>query len=156
LRKLKTYLRRVIGDIARKIARDTLLKPVFAQPLSHSYRVLTRQRRQKAPKSLPPARTGVYSLHAPEVECIGGANVYRERQALTRRARPISRMTSGSSPKAWFGVKVSFATAIGPSKGGQFILHAKALPGNPGACPRARRSRDPGDGHTLESAIPGI
>jgi IS5 family transposase len=37
--------------------------------------VLTQQRRQKAPK--------VYSLHAPEVERIGGANVYRERQALT-------------------------------------------------------------------------
>jgi hypothetical protein len=36
-----------------------------------------------------------------------------------------------------FGVKVSLATTFNRSKGGQFIAHAKALPGNPGACPRA-------------------
>ncbi len=43
-----------------------------------------------------------------------------------------------------FGVKVSFATTIEPSAGGQFILHAKAMPGAPY------------DGHTLESVIPDI
>ena len=36
-----------------------------------------------------------------------------------------------------FGVKVSVATTLARSKGGQFIAHVKALPGNPGACPRA-------------------
>ncbi len=40
--------------------------------------------------------------------------------------------------------KVSFATTIAPSRGGQFILHAKAMPGAPY------------DGHTLESVIPDI
>jgi IS5 family transposase len=36
-----------------------------------------------------------------------------------------------------FGVKVSIATTLHRSKGGLFALHAKALPGNPVACPRA-------------------
>ena len=115
LRKLKTYLRRAIRDIARKIAGDKLLKPVFAKPLSLSYRVLTQKKRQKAPK--------VYSLHAPEVECIGKGKAHKPYE---------------------FGVKVSLATTIAPSKGGQFIVHAKALPGKPY------------DGHTLESVIPDI
>ena len=40
-----------------------------------------------------------------------------------------------------FGVKVSVATTLNRSKGGQFALHAMALPGNPY------------DGHTLETVI---
>ena len=43
-----------------------------------------------------------------------------------------------------FGVKVSVATTLKRSKGGQFALHAKALPGNPY------------DGHTLATVIPDI
>jgi len=115
LRKLKTYLRRVIRDVARKIARNALLKPLFAKSLSLSYRVLTQQKRQKASK--------VYSLHAPEVECIGKGKAHRPYE---------------------FGVKVSLATTVAPPRGGQFILHAKALPGAPY------------DGHTLKSVIPDI
>jgi len=41
-----------------------------------------------------------------------------------------------------FGVKVSVATTLKRSQGGQFALRAKALPGNPY------------DGHTLASVIP--
>ena len=41
-------------------------------------------------------------------------------------------------------MKVSLATTVAPSKGGQFILYAKALPGNPY------------DGHTLKTVLPGI
>jgi IS5 family transposase len=41
-------------------------------------------------------------------------------------------------------VKVSLATTVAPSKGGQFIVHAKALPGNPY------------DGHTLQTVLPSI
>jgi len=37
-----------------------------------------------------------------------------------------------------------FMATVAPSRGGQFILHAKALPGNPY------------DGHTLETVLPGI
>jgi len=43
-----------------------------------------------------------------------------------------------------FGVKVSLATTLNRSTGGQFIAHAKALPGNPY------------DGHTLATVIPEI
>jgi transposase, IS5 family len=43
-----------------------------------------------------------------------------------------------------FGVKISVATTLKRSSGGQFVLHAKALPGNPY------------DGHTLASVIPAI
>ncbi|SJM32542.1 transposase (fragment) [Mesorhizobium delmotii] len=43
-----------------------------------------------------------------------------------------------------FGVKVSVTTTLKRSKGGQFALHAKALPGNPY------------DGHTLASVIPDM
>lgn len=65
----------------------------------------------------------IYSLHAPEVECIGEGKAHRPYE---------------------FDVKVSLATTLKHSAGGQFIAHAKALPGNP--C----------DGHTLEAVIPAI
>jgi IS5 family transposase len=115
LRTLKTYLRRVIRDIQRKIAGNEALKAVFAHPLSLGHRVLTQKKRQDAPK--------VYSLHAPEVECIGKGKAHKPYE---------------------FGVKVSLATTVAPSKGGQFILHAKALSGNPY------------DGHTLKTVLPAI
>ena len=115
LRTLKTYLGRVMRDIRRKIAADAALRAIFGQPLSLSWRVLTQKKRQEAPK--------VYSLHAPEVECIGKGKAHKPYE---------------------FGVKVSLATTVTPSKGGQFIVHAKALPGNPY------------DGHTLKTVLPGI
>ena len=65
----------------------------------------------------------IYSLHAPEVECIGKGKAHKPYE---------------------FGVKVSLATTLKHSAGGQFIAHAKALPGNPY------------DGHTLEAVIPDI
>ena len=65
----------------------------------------------------------VYSLHAPEVERIGRGKAHRPYE---------------------FGVKVSVATPLAPSKGGQFIAHVKALPGAPY------------DGHTLATVIPDI
>jgi IS5 family transposase len=115
LRTLKTYLGRVMRDIRRKIEGSKALEAVFAHALSLSYRVLTQKKRQAAPK--------VYALHAPEVECIGKGKAHKPYE---------------------FGVKVSLATTAAPSKGGQFILHAKALPGNPY------------DGHTLKTVLPGI
>ncbi len=115
LRTLKTYLGRVMRDIRRKIAGDEALQALSAKPLSLSYRVLTQKKRQEAPK--------VYALDAPEVECMG----------------------KGKAPKPYeFGVKVSLATTVSASKGGQFVVHAKALPGNPY------------DGHRLKTVLPGI
>ena len=61
-------------------------------------------------------------MQAPEVECIGKGKAHRPYE---------------------LGVKVSVATTIGHAKGGQFVTHVKALPGNPS------------DGHTLATVIPG-
>ena len=62
----------------------------------------------------------VYALHAPEVECIGKG----------KARAPYE-----------FGCKVSIATPATKPKGGQFVLHAKALHGNPF------------DGHTLGPVV---
>jgi len=78
-------------------------------------RVREQRQHQRGPK--------VYSLHAPEVECIGKGKAHRPYE---------------------FGVKVSLATTLHRSNGGQFIAHARALPGNPY------------DGHTLATVIPEI
>src|SRR5258708_6401543 len=115
LRTLKTYLGRVIRDIARKIEGDPRLETKFAWLLSLARRVRAQERGQRGPK--------VYSLHAPDGECIGKGKPHRPYE---------------------FGVKVSVATTLKRGKGGQFVAHAQALPGNPY------------DGHTLAAAIPAI
>jgi len=102
LRKLKTYLGRTIRDIGRQIAGDDELQNIFRHPLHLAGRVLDQRKKQVAKK--------VYSLHAPEVECIGKGKAHAPYE---------------------FGVKVSIATTLHRSKGGLFALHAKALPGNP-------------------------
>ena len=113
LRKLKTYLGRTIRDIGRQIAGEDDLQATFLRPLHLASQVLEQNRYQRGRK--------VYSLHAPEVECIGKGKAHAPYE---------------------FGVKVSVATTLHRSKGGQFALHAKALPGNPY------------DGHTLATIIP--
>jgi IS5 family transposase len=115
LRKLKTYLGRVIRDIARKIDGEPPLETAFARLLSLARRVREQKRGQRGPK--------VYSLHAPEVECIGKGKPHKPYE---------------------FGVKVSIATTLKRGKGGQFVTHVQALPGNPY------------DGHTLARVIPAI
>src|SRR5438445_13499637 len=112
-RKLRTYLGRVIRDIGRKIEGNGGLEAAFAKLLLLARRVREQQQRQRGPK--------VYSLHAPEVECIGKGKAHRPYE---------------------FGVKVSVATTLNHAKGGQFVTHVKALPGNPY------------DGHTLASVLP--
>ena len=115
LKTLRTYLGRVTRDIGRKIAGDSGLKQIFAHPLRLARRVREQRPRQRGPK--------VYSLHAPEVECIGKGKAHRPYE---------------------FGVKVSVATPLRRCRGGQFVAHVAALPGNPY------------DGHTLASVIPAI
>jgi transposase, IS5 family len=110
LRKLKTYLGRTIRDIGRQIAGDEQLQDIFRHPLHLAGRVLSQKQKQVAKKSLPSTGSKVYSLHAPEVECIGKGKAHKPYE---------------------FGVKVSIATTLHRSKGGLFALHAKALPGNP-------------------------
>jgi transposase, IS5 family len=102
LRKLRTYLGRVIRDIARKIEGDPSLEARFARLLALARRVRDQERGQRGPK--------VYSLHAPEVECIGKGKPHKPYE---------------------FGVKVSVATTLKHCKGGQFAIQAQALHGNP-------------------------
>jgi IS5 family transposase len=115
LKTIRTYLGRVVRDILRKIGGEAELESVFARPLMLARRVREQRQHQRGRK--------VYSLHAPEVECIGKGKAHRPYE---------------------FGVKVSITTTLHRSKGGQFIAHAKALPGNPY------------DGHTLATVIPEI
>src|ERR1700750_2361313 len=79
---------------------------------SRAEQIRSQQQRQRGWK--------LYSFHAPEVECIGKGKA--------------------SAPYE-FGVKPSIVTTNARAPGGQFVLHAKALPGNPY------------DGHTLRAVI---
>ena len=102
LKRLKTILGRVVRDIRRKIEGNPALTDVFRRPLWLAERVATQKRRDPFPK--------VYSLHAPEVECIG----------------------KGKAAKPWeFGCKVTVATTNARCAGGQFVVHIDALHGNP-------------------------
>ena len=102
----------MIRDIRRKIGDDPVLKESFAIPLGRAMQIRRQKQRQRGWK--------LYSWHAPETECIGKG----------KAAKPYE-----------FGVKVSITTTNKRAKGGQFVLHAKALPGNPY------------DGHTLRGVI---
>jgi transposase, IS5 family len=115
LKFLRTRLGRIIRDINRKIDGDAALEERFRPLLILAGQVRAQDHRQRGPK--------VYSLHAPEVECIGKG----------KARAPYE-----------FGCKVSVATPVTQPKGGQFVLHARALPGNPY------------DGHTLGPAIADI
>ena len=112
LRFLRTRLGRLIRDVRRKTAGDDRLRDRLAVPLSRAEQVHRQRQRQRGWK--------LYSLHAPEVECIGKG----------KARAPYE-----------FGCKVSIATPVTKPKGGQFVLHAKALHGNPY------------DGHTLGPVI---
>jgi IS5 family transposase len=112
LRILRIRLGRLVRDIKRKIAGQDQLEAVFLWPLSRADQIRSQQQRQRGWK--------LYSFHAPEVECIGKGKA--------------------SAPYE-FGVKASFVTTNHRAPGGQFVLHARALPGNPY------------DGHTLRDVI---
>ncbi len=115
LRRIRTMLGRVIRDVMRKTADRPELAEAFALPLSLARRVKDQRRGERGRK--------IYSLHAPEVECIGKGKAHRPYE---------------------FGCKVSVATPLHRCRGGQFVAHVKALPGNPY------------DGHTLAAVIPAI
>jgi len=115
LKFLRIRLGRVIRDIRRKTEGDEALEAIFAIPLSRASQLRRQKQRQRGPK--------LYSWHAPEVECIGKG----------KARTPYE-----------FGCKVSIATPVTKPKGGQFVLHAQALHGNPY------------DGHTLGTVIAGM
>jgi IS5 family transposase len=112
LKFLRIRLGRVIRDIGRQIDGNPELRSRFGPLIDLALRVRFQDHRQRGPK--------IYALHAPEVECIGKG----------KARAPYE-----------FGCKVSIATPATAPKGGQFVLHAKALHGNPF------------DGHTLGPVI---
>jgi len=97
VKRLRTYLGRVVRDIERKIAGQVELEAVFSDELSKAKRLLAQQKSD---------RNKLYSLHAPEVECISKGKA-RQRYE--------------------FGVKASIAT----TNKSNFVVGGLALPGNP-------------------------
>ena len=112
LKFLRTRLGRLIRDITRKIGDDEDLHAIFAVPLMKARQIRGQKQKQRGWK--------LYSWHAPETECIGKGKAHKPYE---------------------FGCKVSITTTNRRCKGGQFILHAKALHGNPY------------DGHTLKQVV---
>ena len=105
-KKLHTYLGRVIRDIERQLAKkayrieskmDQALLGELHTLLERSKKIHAQQRTDK---------NKIYSVHAPEVECLSKGKVHKRYE---------------------FGVKVSIATT---SKGGWHV-GAMSLPGNP-------------------------
>src|SRR6201993_1805813 len=106
------HAKQFIRDIRRNIGGKDDLETLFEWPLTRANQIRSQQQRQRGWK--------LYSFHAPEVECISKGKA--------------------SAPYE-FGVKASIVTTNVRAPGGQFVLYAKALPGNPY------------DGHTLGAVI---
>ncbi len=100
-KRLKTYLGRVIRDIERKVAAKKAAGQQehsgLARLLAIASRIYSQQRRDKGK---------VYSVHAPEVECIDKGKAHKPYE---------------------FGVKVGVVSTSKES----FVVGMKALPGNP-------------------------
>ena len=112
-RKLK-FLRTRLGRLIRDIRRKTEGDKALREIFTVPLSKAMQIRSQKQRQR----GWKLHSWHAPETECIGKG----------KAARPYE-----------FGVKVSITNKR--CKGGQFILHARALPGNPF------------DGHTLAGVL---
>ena len=106
-RKLRTYLGRVMRDIARKMAVERQTPSPSPSPsrmiqlLQIARRIHTQPRKRL--EGDPPK---LYSVHAPEVECIAKGKAHKQYE---------------------FGVKVGIVSTSKES----FVLAAKSLPGNP-------------------------
>jgi transposase, IS5 family len=98
LKRLKTCLGRVYRDLQRQMPlQSDHVQTRFKEPLARIERLL-RQQRQDHHK--------LYSLHAPEVECIAKGKAHKKYE---------------------FGVKVSLAVTHRDN----FVIGAQSLPGNP-------------------------
>jgi len=93
--RLRTYLGRVIRDIERKLPEEHQV--TMASPLETAKRILTQQRKDHGK---------VYSMHAPEVECIAKGKAHKPYE---------------------FGIKVGIVSTSKEN----FVVGMKSLPGNP-------------------------
>lgn len=94
-KRLRTFLGRVIRDIERKLPEEQAAK--MNKLLEIARRILTQQRHDKGK---------VYSMHAPEVECIAKGKAHKPYE---------------------FGIKVGIVSTSKES----FVVGMQALPGNP-------------------------
>lgn len=97
VKRLKTYLGRVARDIQRRLVNHPHLRPVFEEKLCQAERLLTQGKTGK---------NKLYSLHAPEVECIAKGKAHKKYE---------------------FGVKVGIVTTLKE----QFVLCSQVFPGRP-------------------------
>ncbi|WP_332774989.1 IS5 family transposase [Polaromonas sp.] len=100
-RKLRTYLGRVIRDIERKTQSDDTRTERLDKLLEIAKRIHSQPRKRS--EGDPPK---LYSVHAPEVECIAKGKIHKQYE---------------------FGVKVGIVSTSKES----FVVGAKSLPGNP-------------------------
>ena len=97
VKRLRTYLGRVVRDIERKTAGSPGQQAVFAEELALARRLLAQKKDDKHK---------LYSVHAPEVECISKGKVAKRYE---------------------FGVKASIAT----TNRSNFVVGGMAVPGSP-------------------------
>ena len=100
-RKLRSYLGRIIRDIERKVRPDEPTPTRMTKLLQVATRIHTQPRKRS--EGDPPK---LYSVHAPEVECIAKGKAHKQYE---------------------FGVKVGIVCTSRES----FVLAAKSMPGNP-------------------------
>ena len=100
-KRLRTYLGRVIRDIERKVVADPIQEPQANH--ARMTRLLEIAKRIHAQRH---ASNKVYSVHAPEVECIAKGKAHKPYE---------------------FGVKVGIVTTSKES----FVVGMKSLPGRP-------------------------
>ena len=97
VKKLKTFLGRVTRDIERKISGNSELKERFSNEMEMANRLLLQKRSDKGK---------LYSLHAPEVECISKGKAHKKYE---------------------FGCKVGVAATSKDN----FVVGVQAFHGNP-------------------------
>jgi len=97
VRRLKTFLGRVTRDIERKISGSRDLENIFSEQLQMANRLLLQKRSDSGK---------LYSLHAPEVECISKGKAHKKYE---------------------FGCKVGVAATSKDN----FVIGVKAFHGNP-------------------------
>src|SRR5437867_13457723 len=89
-------------DINRKTRNTAWLREAFDETLRKAMQIRSQHHNQRGRK--------LYSWHAPETECIGKGKAHKLYE---------------------FGCNVSITTTNRRSNGGQFVLPAMVLPGNP-------------------------
>ncbi|WP_235884936.1 IS5 family transposase, partial [Bradyrhizobium frederickii] len=136
LRTLRTYLGRVIRDIGRKLEGnvDLLHQIALDRMLILARRVLDQKQHQRGPK--------VYSLHAPEVECIGKGKAHRpyELMAWTTPA-PSGNVESGGATAGAQAMSNTNIVTIGIDLG-KNTFHVVGLDTTGAITLRKKRSRN--------------